>query len=138
MKGIKLRAIVGLFCLVLCGAGVLVAHVWKQNAYVRLSMATVRLGKERAGLRNDIALLEVSVGGLRKRGRIEGLAKEHFGLGYGNSPVPVYREAASGQPAESAAKTPGRTARASGSGAMENARGVAIEAGKVAWRTKGL
>lgn len=110
MKGIKLRAIIGLFCLVLCGAGVLVAHVWKQNAYVRLSMATVKLGKERSALRNDIALLDVSVGGLKKRARIEELARERFGLAYGNSPVNVYRESGSGRRADAGTVKPARDA----------------------------
>jgi len=122
MKGIKLRAIVGLFFLVLCAAGVLVAHVWKQNAYVRYSMATVKLGKERAALRNEIALLEVSVGGLRKRARIEQVARERFGLAYGNVSVAVYREPGSGK----------RAGRDGGD------RNGAIAAGKVAWRTSGL
>src|SRR5258708_39600480 len=90
MKGRKGRTIVGMFCLVLCAAGVLVAHVWKQNAYVRLSMSEVKIGKQRAQVRNDIALLEVSVGALKKLSRIEGIAKSRFGLEYGNTPVLVY------------------------------------------------
>lgn len=123
MKGLKLRTIVGIFCLVLCGAGVLVAHVWKQNDYVRLSMSAVKLGQERVRLRNDIALLEVSVGGLKKRARIESLAKERFGLVYGNTPVPVYAEKGSG---------------ATGSVAARSASGEGLESGEVAWRTRGL
>ena len=144
MKGLKLRTIVGLFCLVLCAAGVLVAHVWKQNAYVRLSMSTVKIGKQRAQLRNEIALLEVSVGGLKKLSRLEAVAKGRFGLEYGNAPVLVYLESESPADAGSVPATGGkaaaggnasRTARAD-AGANAEARG--LEAGKVAWRIKGF
>ncbi len=114
MKGLKLRGIVGMFGLVLCGAGVLVAHVYKQNTFVRLSIAGMRLAKLKSDLRNDIALLEVDVGGLKKLSRIEGLAKGRFGLEYGITPVLVY---------------PDRAGAADAKG---------LEVGKVAWRTKGL
>lgn len=138
MKGLKLRNIVGIFCLVLCGAGVLVAHVWKQNDYVRLSMAAVKLGKERSRLRNDIALLEISVGGLKKRSRIEALAKERFGLVYGNAPVPVYAENGSGDGSAEDPAVSGRTASVNGSGAARSADGAGLESGEVAWRIRGL
>jgi cell division protein FtsL len=140
MKGLKLRTIIGLFCLVLCAAGVLVAHVWKQNAYVRISMAAVKLAKQKAQLRNDIALLEVSVGGLKKISRIESMAKSRFGLEYGKTPVLVYldggpRSDEAGEADESDARA-ARTAQAGfGSGGGEQvleARG--LESGKVAWR----
>lgn len=134
MKGLKLRTIIGLFCLVLCAAGVLVAHVWKQNAYVRISMATVKLAKQKAQLRNDIALLEVSVGGLKKISRIESLAKSRFGLEYGKTPVLVYFEGASGP---GGSESPAARVAAAGSGSRESrvpeAKG--LESGKVAWRT---
>jgi cell division protein FtsL len=137
MKGLKLRTIIGLFCLVLCAAGVLVAHVWKQNAYVRISMAAVKLAKQKAQLRNDIALLEVSVGGLKKISRIESMAKSRFGLEYGKTPVLVYLDGGvrSNEADESDAPA-ARTAQAGfGSGGGEQvleARG--LESGKVAWR----
>ncbi|MDB5102814.1 MAG: hypothetical protein JWP91_503 [Fibrobacteres bacterium] len=136
MKGLKLRTIVGLFLLVLCAAGVLVAHVWKQNAYVRISMGAVRLAKQRAQLRNDIALLEVSVGGLKKISRIEALAKGRFGLEYGKAPVLVYLggDASLGDEGGSA-----RTAQAGMAGRRETrGEGRGLESGKVAWRTNGL
>jgi cell division protein FtsL len=139
MKGLKLRTIVGLFCLVLCAAGVLVAHVWKQNAYVRISMDAVKLAKQKARLRNDIALLEVSVGGLKKISRIESMAKSRFGLEYGKTPVLVYLDggAHSGEAGEAGdGDATARTAQAGfGSGGGETvleARG--LESGKVAWR----
>ncbi len=134
MKGLKLRTIVGLFFLVLCAAGVLVAHVWKQNAYVRISMGAVRLAKERTLLRNDIALLEVSVGGLKKISRIEGMAKGRFGLEYGKTPVLVYLggEASLGDEGPAA-----RTARADGRNEARG-EGRGLESGKVAWRVNGL
>ena len=114
MKGLKLRGIVGIFGLVLCGAGILVAHVYKQNTYVRLSIGAIRLNKAKAEVRNEIALLEVEVGDLKKLSRIEGVAKSKFGLEYGNTPVLVYP---------------------TGEGAAE-AKGLAL--GKVTWRTRGL
>ncbi len=88
----KLRGIIGIFFLVLCCAGVLVAHVYKQNTWVRLSMATIKIGKAKLQLLNDIALLEVEVGSLKKPSRIETLAKGRFGLEYGNTPILVYPE----------------------------------------------
>lgn len=148
MKGLKLRTVVGLFLLVLCAAGVLVAHVWKQNAYVRLSMAEVDIGKQRAQLRNDIALLEVSVGSLKKLSRIEGMAKGRFGLEYGNTPVLVYLEgdAASASVAASASASNAGAAAAGNAASAQSADAVAkagmeakgLEAGKVAWRIKGF
>jgi hypothetical protein len=128
MKGLKLRSIVGLFCLALIAAGVLVAHVWKQNAYVRLSMDLVKLGKRQSQLRNELALLEVSVGGLKKIGRIEGLAKERFGLEYGKAPVLVYVDGEAGR-APAAARAESRPA-------AEGNRD--LQAGKIAWRTNGF
>ena len=114
MKGLKLRGIVGIFGLVLACAGVLVAHVYKQNTYVRLSMQSIRLGKEEARLRNEIAMLEVDVGGLKKLSRIEALARGRFGLEFAKTPVLVYPDG------EAAADFKG------------------LEAGKVAWRTSGF
>jgi len=129
MKGLKLRSVIGLFCLVLMLAGVLVAHVWKQNAYVRVSMDVAKLEKQKAQLRNEIALIEVSVGGLKKISRIEGLAKARFGLEYVKAPVLVYLDRDDGRALE-AARDPGR--RASAEGDKE------LQSGKVAWRTNGL
>jgi cell division protein FtsL len=151
MKGLKLRTVVGLFLLVLCAAGVLVAHVWKQNAYVRLSMSTVKIGKQKSQLQNDIALLEISVGGLRKLSRIEAMAKSRFGLEYGNAPVLVYLEtgadeavkagkggnAAEGKARMASASTKApEIAQAGRSGGDGDAKG--LEAGKGAWRIKGF
>jgi cell division protein FtsL len=135
MKGLKLRSIIGLFCLVLTLAGVLVAHVWKQNAYVRMSMDRVKLGKQQAQLRNEIALLEVSVGGLKKMGRIESLAKGRFGLEYGKTPVLVYvdegTERGAGNTAAGAARgAEGRQAASEGNRETQS--------GKVAWRISGF
>lgn len=155
MKGLKLRTVVGLFLLVLCAAGVLVAHVWKQNAYVRLSMSAVNIGKQKSQLRNDIALLEISVGGLKKLSRIEALARGRFGLEYGNAPVLVYLESGAdgtgipGEGGEEGHARPGQAKMisASGKGLQElaqagaidkDAEGKGLEAGKGAWRIKGF
>jgi cell division protein FtsL len=136
MKGLKLRSVIGLFCLVLILAGVLVAHVWKQNAYVRLSMDLVKLGKQQAQLRNEIALLDVSVGGLKKISRIEGLAKNRFGLEYGKAPVLVYMDGdARRSPAD--ARASGEAGR-SGPAARAPGGDEGLQSGKVAWRTSGL
>lgn len=130
MKGLKLRSVIGLFCLVLILAGVLVAHVWKQNAYVRLSMDQVKLAKQQAQLRNEIALLEVSVGGLKKLSRIEGLAKNRFGLEYGKAPVLVYLDDEA--KTTEAAREPAAGTQAAAEGNKE------LQSGKVAWRTNGF
>ena len=143
MKGLKLRTVVGLFLLVLCAAGVQVAHVWKQNAYVRLSMSTVRIGKQKSQSRNDIALLEISVGALKKLSRIETLAKGRFGLEYGNDPVLVYLEsdaddeagAGKAKLASASLEAPQTVARA---GSRKDADARGLEAGKGAWRIKGF
>lgn len=138
MKGLKLRSVIGLFCLVLTLAGVLVAHVWKQNAYVRMSMDMVKLGKQQFQLRNEIALLEVSVGGLKKIGRIESMAKGRFGLEYGKTPVLVYVDG------EAERDTPRGAGRAPAGGRATEARQAAsagdgeTQSGKVAWRINGF
>jgi hypothetical protein len=139
MKGLKLRSVIGLFCLVLTLAGVLVAHVWKQNAYVRMSMDLVKLGKQQAQLRNEIALLEVSVGGLKKIGRIESLAKGRFGLEYGKTPVLVYvdGEAERGRGAGRSAGAGARATEAGQSASYGNGN-QETQSGKVAWRTSGF
>lgn len=140
MKGLKLRTVVALFCLVLTLAGVLVAHVWKQNAYVRLSMGAVKLAKLEAQLRNEIALLEVSVGGLKKRSRIEAMARSRFGLDYGKEPVMVYLDGEARFPsrvkapaAQAAVDTETRSTLGRTGGIGEK-----LQAGKVEWRTSGL
>jgi cell division protein FtsL len=121
MKGLNLRKIVGLFALVLSMASVLIAHVWKQNTYVRLSIEAARLGKENSKARNGIALLELETGELRKLSRIEALAKGRFGLELVKAPIPVYPEG-------------GFEER----GASVAAKGGKTESGKVAWLTRGL
>jgi hypothetical protein len=135
MKGLKLRTVIGLFLLVLCGAGVLVAHVWKQNAYVRLSIDTVKIGKQRARLRNDIALLEISVASLKKLSRLEGVAKARFGLEYGKAPVLVYVEGEKFAKAEEAGSEGGMKTAAAEGNAFE-AKG--LSAGKIEWPIKGF
>lgn len=135
MKGLKLRTVIGLFCLVLCAAGVLVAHVWKQNAYVRISMAAVKLAKQKTALRNDIALLEVSVGGLKKISRIESMAKGRFGLEYGRTPVLVYLDGGAARDegeGVASARTVGVSPVARVDRKASETKG--LESGKVAWR----
>jgi cell division protein FtsL len=131
MKGLKLRSVIGLFCLVLILAGVLVAHVWKQNAYVRISMDVVKLEKQQAQLRNEIALIEVSVGGLKKISRIEVLAKARFGLEYVKAPVLVYLD-------RDEARASDATREPVGPQAAAGAGDKGLQSGKVAWRTNGL
>lgn len=123
MKGFRLRNIVALFLLVLMGASVLMAHVWKQNAYVRLSKESMRLARDGKVLRDGIALLEMEAGALKKLGRIEGLARDRFGLVYGNNPVLVYPDGEDGSEGVLARK---------GDGAE------AAETGKSAWPTSGF
>ena len=123
MKGFRLRNIVALFLLVLMGASVLMAHVWKQNAYVRLSKESMRLAREEKSLRDGIALLEMEAGALKKLGRIEGLARDRFGLVYGNHPVLVYPEGEDGP---------------EGAFARQGDGTEAAETGKAAWPTRGF
>ncbi|MEO6097098.1 MAG: hypothetical protein ABIW76_16025 [Fibrobacteria bacterium] len=135
MKGLKLRTIIGLFCLVLCAAGVLVAHVWKQNAYVRISMGAVKLAKQKAQLRNDIALLEVSVGGLKKISRLESMAKNRFGLEYGRTPVLVYQDRlGTGRDWEKGGKQGAENPKVPAVSKIPRAPDRGLESGKVAWR----
>ncbi len=126
MKGLKLRGVVGLFGLVMCGASLLVAHVYKQNSFVRFSINGAKLARQKTQLRNDIALLEVEVGGLKKLSRIESVAKARFGLEYGNAPVLVYPDGNS------------REARRLASAPQVAPDQNALETGKIAWLTKGL
>ncbi len=134
MNGLKLRGVIGLFFLVLTLAGVLVAHVWKQNAYVRMSMGQMRLIKQQSQLRNDIALLEVSVGSLKKLSRIEALAKGRFGLEYAKAAVLVYLDETPSR--GDAREAEGR--QASAGFAVPETSPKVMQAGKVAWPTNGL
>jgi hypothetical protein len=136
MKGLKLRTVIGLFCLVLTLAGVLVAHVWKQNAYVRISMGAVKLAKQEAQLRNEIALLEVSVGGLKKLSRMEAMAKGR-GLEYGKVPVLVYLDGEARGAAPARAEDPAKAPVEARVGVIDGL-GQGLQSGKVEWRTSGL
>ena len=136
MKGLKLRKIVGLFALVLIAAGVMVAHVWKQNAFIRISREAVKLGQSEAHLRNEIALLELEIGELRRFSRIEALAKGRFGLEYAKAPVLVYSEAAGAGAGGADARSP--ATRAQSAAASQAPKAPGLEAGKVAWRTSAL
>jgi hypothetical protein len=140
MKGFKLRKIVGLMLLALCAAGVLVAHVWKQNTYVRLSKEAVKLARQQGQLRNHIALLELGIADLRKFARLERLAKGSFGLEYGNMPIPVYAEGkgSAGGEEDYEGNAFGGPLAGNAGGGPAAARPPGIDAGKVAWPTKGL
>ena len=140
MKGLKLRTVIGLFCLVLCAAGVLVAHVWKQNAYVRISMDAVKLAKRKAMLRNDIALLEVAGGALKKISRIDGMANGRFALEYGMTPVLVYLGGATARDEDEGVVASARTAGVSPVARAERKgrETKVLESGKVAWRINGF
>lgn len=129
MKGFRLRNIVAIFLLVLMGASVLMAHVWKQNAYVRLSKEGLKLSRDQKSLRDSLALLEMEAGDLRKLARIESMARTRFGLEYGITAVPVYPEGVEGR----------EGALARGDVTATKAREESdLEAGKAAWPTRGL
>lgn len=136
MKGFRLRNIVALFLFVLLGASVLVAHVWKQNAYVRLSKESARLAREHKALRDSIALLEMQAGELREPARLERLARARFGLEYGRHPVPVY-PAGAARPADGALARTGAASGTPAPGGADGGRGGA-RIGKAAWPTRGL
>ncbi len=140
MKGFRLRNIIALFLSVLLGASVLMAHVWKQNAYVRLSKESVKLVRERKALRDTLALLELEAGELRSPARLEALARGRFGLEYGSAPVLVYPEAEEEGRAVMARRGGSGSEAGNGTGAEgEGPRAVKDLRRSVAgWLTRGL
>ncbi len=89
----KLRNVLAAMLLVLACAGVLVAHVWKQNLFVEMSRESFALRKQITSLRDAVASAELEAGELRKSARLERLGQEMFGLAYGGAPVTVYGRA---------------------------------------------
>jgi hypothetical protein len=98
--GIKLRSVVLWIAAALFGAGVLSAHVYKQNLYVRLSREAQKLEQEKRTRQNDLASIELDVKGLMRRQRLEELAVKRFGLAYAGAPERVFNRGEGASPAK--------------------------------------
>lgn len=93
----KLRNVIVMMAAALGLAGILVAQVFRQNAYVRLSKQ-IRLNDKKAeALRNEIASAEMEVRKLKSLSRIEALAQRGLGLEYETRTVMVRASGAAGQ-----------------------------------------
>ena len=134
-KGFKLRKIVALMGLALGFAGVFVAHVWKQNTYIGLSLDAAKFEMQKAKLLGDVALLELEVGDLRKPERIERLAKEKFGLEYGVKPILVYPD---GESAGAKSEVENRAFGGTGGAAEKPSGDRKLETAGAEWPTNGL
>lgn len=100
MKSLRLRQIVAWMLLLMMGAGLLVAHVWKQNLYIQVSKKERALRKQSSDLANSVAALELRITKLKSCERIEKLARERLGLELGSAPILVYQEGKSGDKPE--------------------------------------
>ena len=91
-EGMRLRSVVGWMACAFLGAALLLAHVWRQNAYVRWSRDLFVADRHIDQVRNDIALLETEIDFLSRRSRLETIAREKFGMSESVSPIPVYAD----------------------------------------------
>lgn|GEM_PF-2490547 len=130
--GVKLRRIVLWMGAALLAAGMLSAHVYKQNLYIRLSRDSVKLELERRKKQNELAALELEVKSLLRRQRLEQLAVTRFGLAYSGAPEPIYRDEISG----SGSDATGSMALAAFDGDADTRKNWAT--GAVRWLTDGL
>jgi cell division protein FtsB len=85
----QLRSVAAWMVMVCAAASLLLAMVWKQQAYVSLSRALQAGEKERARLHNSVLLLETEVRALRQPARLEALARDRFGLIHPGPPILV-------------------------------------------------
>lgn len=77
---IKLRAVIVWMAVMLAAVSLPLAHVWKQQAYVRLSRELAQTVKDRDALANEVLRLETETRGLRQYSRIEAVARRRLGL----------------------------------------------------------
>lgn len=78
--GVKLRTVTVWMAVMLLGASMALAHVWKQQTHARLSREVVTMGRERDLLAAGVLLLDTETRGLRQFSRLEAVARERLGL----------------------------------------------------------
>lgn len=96
-KGVKLSDVLVWFTVLLCIAGLFVANVWRQNAFIHASKENIALRKQVERLESDVVGIQMEIDGLRDNNRLETLARDRFGLAYAGVPVPVYSEGKAGK-----------------------------------------
>jgi hypothetical protein len=89
-EGMRIRSVLGWMVCAFLGASLLMAHVWRQNAYVRWSRELFVVERHIDQVRNDLALLETEIDFLSRRSRLETIARDKLGLTETVSPIPVY------------------------------------------------
>jgi cell division protein FtsL len=77
---VKLRAVFAWMALTLLVASLLLAQVWKQQAFVRLSRELVQAGRDRDALATEVLVLETETRALGQLSRLETVARERLGL----------------------------------------------------------
>jgi cell division protein FtsL len=77
---VKLRAVFAWMALMLLVASLLLAQVWKQQAFVRLSRELIQAGRDRDALATEVLVLETETRALGQLSRLETVAREHLGL----------------------------------------------------------
>lgn len=77
---VKLRAVFAWMALTLLVASLLLAQVWKQQAFVRLSRELIQAGRDRDALATEVLVLETETRALRQFSRLETFARERLGL----------------------------------------------------------
>jgi cell division protein FtsL len=77
---VKLRAVFAWMALTLLVASLLLAQVWKQQAFVRLSRELIQAGRDRDALATEVLVLETETRALGQFSRLETVARERLGL----------------------------------------------------------
>ena len=77
---VKLRAVFAWMALTLLVASLLLAQVWKQQAFVRLSRDLIQAGRDRDALATEVLVLETETRALGQLSRLETVARERLGL----------------------------------------------------------
>ena len=79
-SAVKLRAVFGWMVLMLLIASLLLAQVWKQQAFVRLSRELIQAGRDRDALATEVLVLETETRALGQLSRLESFARDRLGL----------------------------------------------------------
>jgi hypothetical protein len=88
-SGIKLRTVTAWMAVMLLGASMALAHVWKQQMHARLSREIVVMGRERDVLASEVLLLDTETRGLRQFSRLEAMARQRLGLVNPGPPIVI-------------------------------------------------
>lgn len=88
-SGVKLRTVTVWMAVMLLGASMALAHIWKQQTHARLSREIVTMGRERDLLVAGVLMLDKETRGLRQFSRLETVARQRLGLVNPGPPIVI-------------------------------------------------